>query len=180
MADHALSLLNFEEYLAIEQQSPIRHEFVGGTMHAIAGASRRNSEVTGTIFAALFASARAGGCRLFITDMKLRTSTATYYPDVMAVCAEPPDSDFYEESPCLLVEVLSPSTRQIDQREKLAAYGQIESLQSYLIVDPDLERITVHARDPDGEWSVSIIGPSEVAEVPCLHVSLSVDETFQL
>ena len=45
-----------------------------------------------------------------------------FYPDVMATCDPSGDTSLSRTKPCLIIEVLSPSTRSIDEREKRVAY----------------------------------------------------------
>jgi Uma2 family endonuclease len=170
--------MRFEEYLEIEMTSEIRHEFVGGVMHAMSGASRRHNELTLAIAAALLPDAKAHGCRLYVSDMKLRVGNVSYYPDVMAACAGGMDSEYWETQPCLLVEVLSPSTRRIDQREKLQAYTALPSLEMYLIVDPETEDVTIHSRAVEGRWVARVAGLADDIAVPCVDGLLVLSSIF--
>lgn len=170
--------MSFDEYLAVEMTAEIRHEFVGGVMHAMSGASRRHNELTLAIGAALLPEAKAHGCRLYVSDMKLRLGNVSYYPDVMAACADGMDSEYWETQPCLLVEVLSPSTRRTDQREKLQAYTALPSLLMYLIVDPEAEEITVHSRAVEGRWVARVAGLADDISVPCVNGMLVLAAIF--
>lgn len=86
-------------------------------------------------------------------DVKLQASDqAVYYPDVMVVCDPEDDDPYVKRRPCLLVEVLSPSTESIDRREKLLAYRGIPELQAFVILEQDFPAGIVHARDEHGSW----------------------------
>lgn len=88
-----------------------------------------------------------------MSDMKLRIrDEAVYYPDVMVVCGEGPPHPYYEEAPCAVVEVLSPATEALDRREKRAMYLSLDSLQVYLLVDPERRRFTAYRLTPEGSW----------------------------
>ncbi|HFE48894.1 MAG TPA: Uma2 family endonuclease [Chromatiaceae bacterium] len=56
------------------------------------------------------------------------------YPDIMVACDRQPPSDYYENQPLLIVEVLSPSTETRDKLEKLAAYTSLPSLREYFTI----------------------------------------------
>ncbi len=111
--------LNYDEYLAYEQTSPIKHEFLYGQAFAMAVASEIHNLIAGSLFSQLRLHLRTNNCRVFMSDMKLSIAAAdnaTYYPDIMVVC-DPTDQDPYvKQQPCLLVEVLSPSTAAIDEK----------------------------------------------------------------
>lgn len=170
--------LDFESWLAFEAASPtVRHELVGGNVYAMTGAMRRHNLLSASILAAVRPAAMADGCRAYVADMKVRVGADGYYPDVMVACDEPPDERF-EDAPCLLVEVLSPSTETVDRREKLAAYTRLPCLRAYLIAHPDTPRIEVHRRH-GGTWAQSVLGPGDSLVLECPEVGLSVDDLYQ-
>ncbi len=171
-----------DEYLRLEAESAVRHELVGGVLCAMTGATLRHNLVAGAIYSAVRGSALASGCRPYVEGAKLRVgatagSWAFYYPDVMVVCA-PLVDERYETGPCLLVEVLSPSTETVDRREKLGAYLSIPTLGMYVIVDPDHPRLEVHERMGE-RWVSSILGSGEVVLVPCAGISIPVDDIYR-
>lgn len=121
--------------------------------------------------------ARADGCRAYRADMKLRIGEDFSYPDTMVVCAEP-DDDRYETEPCLIVEVLSPSTRTIDTREKVGTYTRVETLRAYVIPDPDTAHIQVHRRGADGSWTMTGYGPGDTIALECPRVEIDLDGLY--
>ena len=112
------------DYLAGEQDSDIRHEYVDGEVYAMAVAVESHNLIAGNVFARLRNLVRGGPCRVFISDMKLQGAAwdAFYYPDVMVVCDPSDTQTHFKRSPSLVVEVLSPATESIDRREKMLAY----------------------------------------------------------
>ena len=177
--------LTVEDYLELELMSEIRHEFVAGEVHTHAGGTRRHDVISGNIFASLWTIARGGLCRVHTADRLLQASEGVfYYPDVMVVC--PPenepgdDSALFEDSPCLVVEVTSPSTESIDRREKLLAYRNITSLKAYLIVDQRELRVERHWRDESGRWwRAEAVGMEGVVPIPCLETELTLPRIYE-
>lgn len=171
--------ISLQKYLELEKDSPLKHEFVDGIMYAMAGTSRRHNLIAGNIFSHFSALARSKGCRVYHADMRLRANDSYYYPDIMAVCAPVPDDEFHETDPCILVEVLSDTTKNIDLREKALAYQQISSLQTYLVVDPNSKTIRRFSRDKAGEWQQADISESGSIELPCLGGSIELDDCYR-
>lgn len=137
----------------MEETATVRHEYVGGMLYGQAGATREHVLIAGNVFAQLWNVSRGEPCRVYQNDMKLRTADDVfYYPDVMVVCEPPGESRLFETSPCLIVEVASPSTESIDRREKMLAYRRIPTLRAYLTVAQDERRVERHCRDESGEW----------------------------
>jgi Uma2 family endonuclease len=169
--------VTFDQYLASETTSKIRHELVGGQVYAMAGATRAHNRIILNLVRSLDDAAQAKGCRLSAETVKLKiVDTTVYYPDLMVACG-PPVHDLYEIAPCLVVEVLSPSTADLDRREKLGAYLSLASVVMYLIVDPTAHTIQAHSRIED-HWRTTTYVAGESIELICPKVTLSVDESF--
>jgi Uma2 family endonuclease len=133
--------LTVEEYLQLEESATVRHEYVGGEIFAMVGATKRQNRIVGNIFARLWGVARGGDCRVYSEGVKLRVAEdVIYYPDVMVACGPEGEDPLVEDDPCLVVEVVSPRTETTDRREKLAAYKRMPGLRAYLIVAQDLGR----------------------------------------
>lgn len=145
----------YEEYLAFERDSPTKHEFVNGAIIAMAGGSRRHSALASRISGALEAD-RPPHCTAFQSDQKVRVLATgrVAYPDASMVCGpiedDPADPDrAVITNPTLLVEVLSPSTEEVDRGSKWRDYQLIPSLQEYILVSQVQPRIEVYRRSAD-------------------------------
>jgi Uma2 family endonuclease len=170
--------LTFDEYLALERDSETKHELIGGLVYAMAGASQRHNDVTTNMLVALAPAARAAGCRARASDQLVKVDDINgKYPDVGVYCDDEPD-DFYVTRPCLLVEVLSPSSHERDKVTKLTVYRSLPSLKAYLIVDPVNSTILAHMRNPKGSWSTTTCGIDDWLHLPCPDMMLQVSEVF--
>lgn len=171
--------ISVEEYLAGEQHGNVRHEYLDGLIYAMTGASRTHGLIVNAIAFALTPATRRKHCQLFTSDMKLRLEiggkTLFYYPDLLLTC-DPKDNDaYFSHSPCLLVEVISPSTARIDRREKLLAYQTLPSLEAYLLVEQDIQRVELYRRS--NNWCVETFEHGEVP-LPCLDTTLAVTDIY--
>lgn len=142
------------EYLALEEASEIRHEFVNGYMYAMTGATQAHETICLNIASFLHAYLRGKPCRAFASNMRVKLDAASnyYYPDVVVDCGPLHEKSTIANRPRLIVEVLSPRTSLTDRREKLAAYQQIPSLEEYLMVYQDRQQVELHRRNADGVW----------------------------
>lgn len=171
--------MSLDEYLEFEERSPVRHEYVAGEVYAMSGATTRHNLITLNIVSHLRTAARARGCRVFATDVKLRAAAdRIYYPDVIVACGKAARVELIIEEPTLVVEVTSPSTRATDRREKLDAYRRIASLCLYLIVDQRRRHAFVYRRESGGEWSrLEIQGDGEIP-IPVLETTLRMADLY--
>ncbi|MBX7210842.1 MAG: Uma2 family endonuclease [Verrucomicrobiaceae bacterium] len=131
--------LSPKAYLECELRSEVRHEYLGGHVYAMAGASRAHNVIAGNIFAALRGHLRGKKCRAFINDMKVRVPVkgrdVFYYPDVVVTCQARESSEYFTESPTIIFEVISKETEAVDRREKLISYFSLPSMKVYVLVD---------------------------------------------
>lgn len=148
-------LLSPEAYLQMEEHNSIKHEYIDGQVHAMAGASDPHVTVAGNLFALLRSHVRGTGCRVYIADMKARIESLNrfYYPDVMMICdSRDQETINYKRFPCLIVEVLSDSTEAFDRGDKFADYQALESLQEYVLVNTRRRRVECFRRNEQGLW----------------------------
>ena len=175
-----LRTMSVEEYLRFDESSPVRHEYVGGELYAMSGATVRHNTIAGNVFSRLLASAGDGPCRVFMTDMRLRVKDDTYYyPDVLVTCVPMAELDVIARDPCVVIEVTSPSTARIDRGEKLDAYRGVAALRAYVIVDHRRRRVERHWRASNTEWQREEIVTEGRVGVPCLDVELTLDEIYR-
>jgi Uma2 family endonuclease len=171
--------MTLDEYLAFENASPMRHEYIRGEVHAMTGASVRHNKIVGNLYRVLHAAARGSPCGVFFEAVKLLAANdVMYYPDIMVACGAAADVDEVIEAPCLIVEVTSPSTAATDRREKLAVYGEIPSLRAYLLVEQRRRQAIAYMRAADGAWARTELMGQESIELPCLHCRLTLDEVY--
>ncbi len=170
-----------EQYLVLEQNDEIRHEYVSGQIYAMGGASDRHGLIVNALAFALTPAARQRRCQLFTSDMKVRIEqedeTFFYYPDLLLSCEATDRHTYYRQSPCLLIEVLSNSTARIDRHEKLLAYTQLASLQAYLLVAQDKRQVEVYRR-VESQWLPELYTEGSFW-LPCLDLKLSLSEIYE-
>ena len=172
--------MSFEEFLKFEEHSDIRHEFIDGHVYAFAGASIRHNRIAGNAFGQLWSHESGTDCQVFNSDTLLRVShRISYYPDVMVVCDPTDNHDLYKSRPCLLIEVLSPSTMLTDRREKLLTYQSIESLRGYLMIYRDEIRVESYIRRNSNPWVYQNFVGDQPVWVPCLDLTLPVSTFYR-
>ncbi len=170
-------MLTVEEYLEFEQASETRHEFLDGTLHAMAGETQEHEDIVLNIAEVLRPKARALACRLYTTTIKLRVAGSRYrYPDVMVMCV-PKSESRVESEPCLVIEVLYNSTESVDLNDKLAEYTRLPSLQKYLLISQHRRLVTVYSRSISG-WEVQVLEENGEIDLPCLQTILSLQEIY--
>ncbi len=175
----------FADYLALEETSRVKHEFLEGHVWAMAGGTPDHGAIAANVIVLLGTQLRGRPCRVFTSDVRIRvmaTGLATY-PDVSVVCGQqqphPDDAGANTiVNPCVLVEVLSPSTEDYDRGEKAAHYRQIEALQEILLIAHDEQRIELWRRDGQ-RWVLDVIRDHETAPIASIGCTLALDDVYR-
>ena len=155
IASPQFNYLSHTEYLQLEEQSDLKHEYIDGEVYAMAGASDRHVTITLNLASSLRSHLRGSGCRVYLSDMKAKIEAANrfFYPDVMVTCDErDKNNKNYKEYPCLIIEVLSDSTEAFDRGDKFSDYQQLESLQEYILISTKRQKVDCFRRNEAGLW----------------------------
>ena len=170
--------MSFDAFLVFENGADFRHEYLGGAVYAMAGGTRIHNQIALGLASRLLPVAAAHGCRTYINEVLLRAGADAFYPDVMVACGDEVDPRF-ETSPCLVVEVVFPSTEKYDRTAKHAAYTNIDSVLAYVLVsgNPAEPWVEVHRRDGD-LWFRDRLGLDDELHLKCPPMSILVREIF--
>jgi Uma2 family endonuclease len=173
----------YSEYVALERDANVRHEYFDGEIYAMAGGTPEHAGVCANVATALNVQLRGRGCRVYSSDLSVRViqTGLTTYPDVTVVCSKAeldPESRNTVTNPKVVVEVLSPSTAAYDRGEKLSHYKRIPSLQEIVLVAHDEHLLEVWRREDDGTWtrSQARAGALALSSISC---SLDVEDVYR-
>ncbi|MCW5212924.1 Uma2 family endonuclease [Desulfobulbus sp. TB] len=166
-----------QEYLDGELVSEVKHEFIDGSVYAMAGASADHGRIAGNLFAAFLRHLQEGKtpCEPFQADMKVKTGKKFFYPDVLVSC-EQEESAYYRNAPLFIVEVVSRSTRKKDNTIKRLAYQNIASLEEYVLIEQDFVDIEM-CRRKNHWWPEHYYLDDEV-HFASIDLTLSVEEIY--
>jgi Uma2 family endonuclease len=138
------------DYLAAEEASQLRHEYLGGLIYAMAGETLTHNLISQNLLFLLRPKTKGGPGRVFISDIRvnfqLHTDEYFYYPDLVLTCDQRDTHPRFIRYPKLIIEVLSESTERVDRREKFFAYTSIASLEEYVLVAQVGKEATVFRR----------------------------------
>ncbi|WP_414618910.1 Uma2 family endonuclease [Calothrix sp. CCY 0018] len=181
----AINIFTVEEYLELEQTSEIRHEYLGGQVFAMSGGSKEHNTISLNIASRVRSDLRGSSCSVFMADMKVnirvinQNKNIFYYPDVVVSCDSDDKDRFYLNYPCLIIEVLSPSTEITDKREKLVNYRTLESLQEYVLISQDEIKVEVYRQDNQGNWLMQTLGKNDELHLDSIDLSLTMAEIYE-
>lgn len=151
------SWMSPEEYLIWEATQEERYEYWDGEVVAMSGSTRNHNRISLNVSKLLDTALADRPCDVYIVDVKVLVESGKkyFYPDVVVTGNDRPGDDRFVEFPCLIIEVLSPSTEAIDRGTKFAQYRKLATLQEYILVQVDRPGVEVFRRNEEGKWVLS-------------------------
>ena len=174
-----------DEYFALEAAGEARYEYWNGAVLCMSGGTPQHSAISVNITSGLKARLRGSRCRVFNGDMAIKTPLAPpyRYPDASVLCGKPS----YEKvdkfdtltNPTIIIEVLSPTTLNLDKTVKRDAYQAIPSLREYLLIAQDTPQITHYIRQGDQCLRQDYGGLAITFELPTLGCQIALSEIYE-
>lgn len=177
-----LEPVSWQDYLDGEAVAKRKHEYREGFVYAMAGTSGLHDFILVNLHRAFLLRLVKGPCRLHTSEMKVRIRTdrgfRAYYPDCQIVCSPLKPKSPYIDDPVVVVEVLSKSTKRVDEGEKREGYLNLPSLAAYLLVDTEQSRITVWRRKGSEFEAELYEDAAAVIPLPEIGVELPLAEVY--
>jgi Uma2 family endonuclease len=173
--------MSVDDYLALDNNSQdARYEYLDGEVRMLAGGSTYHSALSSRLGAVLEQSLAKSQCWTYNSAIRLELSESYYvYPDLSVSCDKSDQTlDNSILHPCIVVEVLSPSTEATDTGEKLRAYLTHPTIQEYVIVDSLSIWIEVYHREDDG-WKFQTYGPGSTVRLDYLNIQFAIDTLYR-
>ncbi|MGK7933936.1 MAG: Uma2 family endonuclease [Microcystaceae cyanobacterium] len=148
-----------QDYLDIERQSQIRHEYRRGLVYAMAGGTDNHDRIAFNILKLIDNHlGDTTDCRFYSGNVKVNyKEDYYYYPDAFITCDPRDHQDRYlKRYPKLIVEVLSSSTATFDQGEKFQDYQQIETLEECILITQENQCVECRRRTTIDDWETTI------------------------
>ncbi|HYW22159.1 MAG TPA: Uma2 family endonuclease [Nodularia sp. (in: cyanobacteria)] len=174
-------LMSAEEYLLWEPTQEQRYEYWDGEVVAMSGGTRNHNRVS-LNFSKLLDDALADrSCEVYIVDVKVQVEPGQkyFYPDVVVTCDQRDRDPQLIQFPCLIIEVLSPSTEAADRGKKFAKYRQTPTLQEYVLVQVAQPLVEVFWRNQQGQWVLSEYNLNDRLRLESVNVEIAIAHLYR-
>ncbi len=171
-----------QEYLEWEKTQQLRYEYIDGEVFAMTGGTKPHNRIAFNFATELDGFLGDKGCDVFISDVKvqLTPSGPYHYPDVVVSCDDrDKESIDMVQYPCLIVEVLSPSTEAFDRGKKFTRYRQSSTLKEYVLIESDEISIECFRRNDEGLWVLHTYGEGDTLNLESVEISIPVDKLYR-
>jgi Uma2 family endonuclease len=148
-----------EQYLVIERASETKHEYYKGEMYAMSGASPAHNDIAYNINRLVAPYLHGKGCKLYGSDFRIHIpeNELFTYPDFSIVCGKTETPEIYTDNltnPTVIIEILSPSTKDYDRGTKFGLYRSIKTLKEYILIDSTSIFVELFIRQHDNSWNL--------------------------
>jgi Uma2 family endonuclease len=171
-----------EEYFAWEEQQLHRHEYIDGEVYAMSGGSINHSDIAMNFGTMLKNHLRGSGCKTLNSDARVNIfeSNNYIYPDLSVTCDErDKTTPQYIKYPCLVVEVLSPSTEAYDRGNKFKLYRRNPSLIDYVLVDSSRMTIDLYRKDESSNWYIINYEAGDLIDLKSVNLTFSIEQVYE-
>jgi Uma2 family endonuclease len=171
-----------DEYFAWEEGQNSRHEYIDGDVYVMSGGTINHSEIAGNFLALLKAHLRGSGCKTLNSDARVNIQGSSHYvyPDLSVTCdVRDQVSSQFITYPCLIVEVLSPTTEAYDRGHKFRRYRRNSSLQDYVLVDSESMMIELYHKGSDGKWDIVDYREGDVVELKSVNFTFPIEQVYE-
>ncbi len=171
-----------EEYFIWEEQQLLRHEYFNGEVYAMSGGTQNHGRVASNIIFILKGHLRGGGCQVGNSDCRVNIfETKDYvYPDVSVTCDDRDRTAIQAiQYPCLIIEVLSPSTANYDRGDKFRLYRRNPSLQDYVLVDAEKIAIDLYRKNDRGNWEIFNCQSGDNIDLQSIGLSFAIESVYE-
>jgi len=175
--------LTYKDYLALEAETGQRYEWLRGEAWMMAGGTLRHSAVKFNLAGELYVALRGRPCRAYDSDAKTRVDETdlSTYPDLSVVCGpvqRSPRDRHAATNPIVLIEVLSSGTERWDRGGKFHHYRHLNTLQNYVLVNPDEPRVEVFTRAGDGVWELRVYEEGDRVVLPAIDITIDMEAIY--
>lgn len=180
MADAVRKFDTLEEFLDWERRQEDRFEYLDGVVTMMAGGSIRHTNIAESIKSSLRQALRGRGCTVLGSDAKVILARRSTYPDVSVTCSATVDdrSDIVPE-PVVVIEVVSPTSRDRDIRVKKLRAFQTPSIRHYAVIEQDVTFVDLFTRSGDTWANEPADGLGAAMELRALGVSIPLADIYE-
>ena len=171
-----------EEYFAWEEHQEVKHEYIDGEVYAMNGGTLNHSKISSKLTQLLENHLENSRCQVLNSDarVKIEKSDKYVYPDVSVTCDErDEDANQFVSYPCLIIEVLSPSTEAYNRGKKFKLYQRSSTLINYVLVSTEEIEIEVFHKNDRDKWEVTNYVAGDEVELESINLTFPIEQIYR-
>jgi Uma2 family endonuclease len=171
-----------EEYFAWEEQQNLKHEYLNGEVYAMSGGTVNHGRVSVNFTRLLGNHLENSECLVLNSDVRvhIQQSNDYVYPDVSVTCDDRDRrTTQFIAHPCLIIEVLSPSTEAYDRGKKFKLYRCSPVLHEYVLVSANEIEIDVFRKNDRKKWEETNYLAGDLVELESIDLTFPIEKIYQ-
>lgn len=151
----------------------------------MAGAGSRHNIIFKNTFGNLFIALKGKNCQPYGSHFRIHIpeNSLFTYPDISIICGDIINSKEDENTatqPAIIIEILSPFTKNHDRGEKFMLYRAIPALKEYILIDSESIHAEHFAINKEGLWQLKEYNkPEEKIMIETLNLQLLLQEVYE-
>lgn len=177
-----------EEFFALRERDPAhRYEYIDGYIYMMSGGTPRHSAIGSNLNRIIGNHLLDSPCVVHDSDACVKVSTDCYVCPDLTVSCDPRDSDENDEEdqltvlqyPCLVIEVLSQSTKSFDRGAKFELYKDVPTIQEYVVIETKAPpKVLVYRREDNNFWTIRILSLDDEIELSSIKLHFPVADIY--
>ena len=171
---------HINDYFVYEEKSDVRHEYYSENLFEMAASTKLHNQIVfyvTLLFRQLLLHKKfdisSEQVKVFI-----KSENIFFYPDVMI--ALPEQQEYFASYPILIAEVFSENSRKFDLVDKFLHYQKIETLQYYLLIEPEKNLLIFYIKTDDEDWEThTYTAAGDVINLPKFNISIALKDIYQ-
>lgn len=176
---------SIEDYLEIENTSIEKHEYYKGEIFVMSGAKMPHNDISKNLSGNLYVKLKGKKCQPYGSDVRIHIESNTLftYPDISIICGDVVtrnNDDYNVLNPTVIIEILSPSTKNYDRGEKFKLYRDIPTLKEYILVDSESIHIEVFRLNENNHWELEEYNSTEnLLHIKAINENILISEIYE-
>ena len=182
MVIERIQKMSVEAFLDFAESSEERYEYIDGELFEMPGGKLNHFRIINRLQVLLERLLPDANCEVLGSGMLVRAGDASLLaPDVSVVCGQPETEADTRIllNPILVVEVTSPSSIDRDRVMKRDYYGDVSSIQAYLVVDQHRALVDLYTRSETGWHLQRFSDLGDEVPLEALDCSLPLRDIYQ-
>lgn len=176
--------ISIEDYLKMEIQAVVKHEYFEEEIFALSGSKVRHNSIAANLLVAKANRLKGKKCKPFRSDQRIHipSNTLFTYPGISIICGEIItliNDDYNGMNPTVIMEMLSKSTKNYDRGGKFILYRDIPTLQQYIMVDSETIHIEAFRWNENDHWELEeYISPADNLIIKAIGERIALTEIY--
>ncbi len=178
-------IISLDNYRNLEEISEFKHEYHDGVVIPMTGGTINHNRIIRNLIYLLMDACKNHTYEAFSSDLRvwIPEYQRGVYPDVMVISEDPIFNENRQDeilNPCIIFEVLSPSTSSYDRGDKFLYYRSIPYLKEYILIDQTNYFIENFTKTENNQWLLQEYQDiNEIIKLSSIDIDVKISDIYE-